>query len=164
MGPQICSTRGVNIRISMENNSISYPESLLEVVHILWKWRKSILGFVAATTLATALGSLLLPNYYKSQSIFYPANEEAFTRAGLFGNNPYNSDIGSEAMVERIMTFANSRDLTDHMIAKFDLYTHYQIDSTKPRATEKILKRFHSLYNVNKNDHGAVEILSLIHI
>jgi capsule polysaccharide export protein KpsE/RkpR len=143
---------------SMENKSIVYPESLLEVVHILWKWRRSISAFVLVATLATAAGSLLMPNYYRSQSVFYPANEEAFTRAGLFGTNPYNSDIGSEAMVERIITFGTSRDLADHIIARFKLYEHYQIDSFKTRSQEKMLKRFYSLYKVEKNAYGAVEL------
>lgn len=142
----------------MENSSIAYPESLLDVVHVIWKWRKFIMGFVVVATLATAGGSLLMPNYYKSQSTFYPANEEAFTRSGLFGNNPYSSDIGSDVMVERIITFATSRDLADHMISKFDLYKHYNIDSTAPRSQEKMLKRFQSLFKVIKNAYGAVEL------
>jgi capsule polysaccharide export protein KpsE/RkpR len=158
LGPQLSHFRGINVHILMENNSIAYPESLLEVVHILWKWRRSIIGFVVTATLATAAGSLLMPNYYESKSIFYPANEEAFTRSGLFGNNPYNSDIGTDVMVERIITFATSRDLADHLIARFDLYNHYQIDSTKPRAQEKLLKRFLKLYKVEKNAYGAIEL------
>jgi capsule polysaccharide export protein KpsE/RkpR len=44
------------------------------------------------------------------------------------------------------------------MVKKFDLYVHYDIDSTKPKAPHKLREHFRKLYTVSKTKADAIEL------
>lgn len=140
------------------NPHITYPESLVDVVRIVYKWRKRILVFILAITALTAVISFFLPNYYRSMTKFYPANDEAFSAAALYGQGEAQSDVGEVEMVERVINYATSRDLVDYMVHRFGLYEHYNIDSTNIRGEEKVRLAFLDHYDVKKDEYGAIEL------
>lgn len=142
----------------MEKRSVLSPETLLDVIRIIWKWRFRIIIFVGLSTAAASVGSLLMPDYYASAAVFYPANVELASKGGLFSNGGVVPEIGAEDMTERIITYATSRDMADYMIDKFDLFEHYGMDSTKKDAQKKMYKRFWSLYSVDKDEFGAIKL------
>lgn len=141
-----------------DSQTEGFTESILEIVGVLYRWRKKILFFTLGITLLVALGSLLVPNYYESRAVFYAANDQATSKSVMFGNEGGVSEIGGEDLVERLISFATSRDLTDHMVKKFNLFKHYDIDSTSAKGLDKARKRFQSHFSVLKNEYGAVEM------
>ena len=56
------------------------------------------------------------------------------------------------------MTIANSDDLKYRLIQEFDLFTHYEIDSTQKLARTKVLKALNSKYLVTKTKFDAIEV------
>lgn len=134
-------------------------DSLLGIVASLYKWRKKIIGFSFGIAVLTAAVSLLLPDYYKSTTIFYAASPDLASPESLFGKSGESMDYyGEDEDVDRIMTIAKSNELKDFLIEKYNLYEHYEIDSTHVKAKHKIYEKLDKLYEVEKTKYDAIEL------
>lgn len=134
-------------------------ESLLDTIKVLFKWRKVILYTTLGVAVLTAIIVLLLPNYYNSSALLYPANLRIASRGALFGNADESLDIfGKSADLNRIMMVAESDEIVHHLNDRYNLYERYDIDSTHSKAFHYAKLNFLSHYNVRKNEKDALEI------
>ena len=135
-------------------------DNLLGVIDTIMQWRKPIGRVVLIATAGTALiAFLFLKNYYQSTTIFFAASPDIFKPEQVFGTS--NKDMeyyGSEEDVDRIMTIAQSASLYEFLIKKFDLYKHYDIDSTDEKAPFKVQEHLEKLYDVKKTKNNAIEL------
>ena len=133
--------------------------SLISILKQLHKWRKPIVyvGFAAAVISATV--SLIVPVYYESTTVFYAASEDLFKPTKVFGYNDSEIEYyGSTDDIQRILTVANSFELTDYLISEFGLYDHYDIDSSRSKASFKIRERLLDRYQVVRTKYDAIEL------
>lgn len=135
-------------------------DNLLGVLSTIFAWKKQIL----TVTLVTLIGSSLiafafLDNYYKSTTIFYAASPDIFKPEQMFGTSNKDMEFyGTENDIDRILTIAESGELYEYLIKKFDLYKHYDIDSTNEKAPFKVREKLESLYKVKKTKFDAIEL------
>ena len=111
----------------------SQEYNLVHVLNILNKWKKNIAIFVASATIATALFSwFFLDDYYLSYARFYPVNLAYTDRSYMFSETGVNITFyGDKDDVNRTLTIANSSELAQFVIDKYNLARHYKIDTTK---------------------------------
>jgi tyrosine-protein kinase Etk/Wzc len=135
-------------------------DNLLGVIETLLKWKNPILKVIGLATLGTAaIAFLFLPNYYKSTTTFYVASPDLFKPEQVFGTSNKDMDYyGTEDDVDRILTIAQSGEMYDFLIKKFDLYKHYAIDSTKEDAPFKVREKLEKLLEVKKTKFNAIEL------
>jgi tyrosine-protein kinase Etk/Wzc len=134
-------------------------DNLIGVLQTIITWRTTILRVCLIALAGSALISLLLPNYYKSVTICYPASPELANPELLFGTTGQVTDyFGNDNDLDRIAEIANSNQLVDYMVGKFKLYEHYDIDSTTTKGQFKVREEFRELYSALKNEHDALEI------
>ncbi|MEO0340619.1 MAG: Wzz/FepE/Etk N-terminal domain-containing protein [Bacteroidota bacterium] len=135
--------------------------NLLGIIKTLFKWRWPLLIIGAATFVGACLISLLLPNYYQASTLFYAASEDLAKPESLFaerGSNIKTQYYGNEDDVERLITVAQSNELKDYLITKFDLYSHYKIDSSGKNAKYRLRKKFNKYYEIMKTDRDALQL------
>jgi tyrosine-protein kinase Etk/Wzc len=135
-------------------------DNLLGVIATIFKWKKQILTIVLIATLGTALISfLVLKNYFQSTTTFYVASPDIFKPEQMFGNSTKDMDFyGTANDLDRVMTIAESGELYDFLIKKFDLNRHYDIDTTDEKAPFKVREKLEKLYNVKKTKFDAIEL------
>ncbi|MBL7815325.1 MAG: hypothetical protein JNL70_09950 [Saprospiraceae bacterium] len=135
-------------------------DNLIGVLVTLFRYKRQILWATLATAVGSALISFIfLDNYYKSTTSFYPVSPDVFKPEQMFGQSQKDMDYyGGEEDVDRILTIAQSGELYDFLIKKFDLYRHYKIDSTDEKAAFKVREALEGLYEVKKTKHNAIEI------
>ncbi|NJN34704.1 MAG: hypothetical protein HC817_11095 [Saprospiraceae bacterium] len=135
-------------------------DNLVSVIAALMRWRKSIFWVVGLTVLGSAVISFaFLPNYYKSTTAFDVASTDLFKPEQMFGNSTKDIDyFGNDADRDRVLSMAQSTEMQEFLIKKFDLYRHYDIDSTKNKAQLKISERLLKLFTVSKNKYDKIEI------
>ena len=135
--------------------------NLFDVFKILWKWRKTVLIICSISLIAAVVVALIMPNYYKSTSIFYAANPAMNDRQNLFreqaGNLPLEY-FGTENDVDRVLQICKSAEVTAYMINKYQLGSHYKIDSTAKYYNTKVREEFKDNSNIQRNELGAVEV------
>ncbi len=134
-------------------------DNLLEVIRTLFRWKRPIIGIVLAAGIGTAVISLFLPNYYKGVTVFLAVSPDQAKPEALYGDGQVLTEYyGNENDIDRILTIAQSGELLNFMIDSFDLYLHYDIDSTAKRASFKVRREFLDLYEVEKTKRDAIEL------
>jgi tyrosine-protein kinase Etk/Wzc len=147
-------TKPLSVKMSQHKD-----DNLLEVIKLLYRWRKHLITTVAIAIVGSIVISLLLPTYYKATTTFLPANPLLKSPNHLFGTSTENPEpTGTEEDLDRMLAIAESKNLTDYVIQRFDLYNHYNIDSTAQKAPYKIKKKLFKLYNIQKNEFGQIEL------
>lgn len=133
-------------------------ESLLDLIVLLYKWKKQILIATFLMALIAAGLSLLLPNYYKANTIFYPASPDLANPSPL-GNLPDEKNIyGNDHDIDRLLSIARSNEIFNYLIDSFNLYEHYEIDPDKAKAKYKLLLKLDKLYESKKTKFDAIQL------
>ena len=128
-----------------------------DIIPILWNNRKLIIGAsVLSMVIATAL-SLILVNYYKATSLFYPVSE-GLQRPIVDAKDDQLSFFSNDHDVDRLLSIAQSREIKYQIIEEFKLIEHYGIDPDHPKAQLKVTKKIDKLYEALKTKLDAIEI------
>jgi capsule polysaccharide export protein KpsE/RkpR len=134
-------------------------DHIRDAVRMIWGHRRDILKWTTAVLVVTALLSLLLKNYYKATTTFYPASLDLSKPDHIFGNSVKELEFyGSNQDLDRLLTICHSNDLKDRLISEFNLYQHYDIDSTRPLAHHKIRLKLEKLMDITKTKYDAIDL------
>jgi uncharacterized protein involved in exopolysaccharide biosynthesis len=134
---------------------------LIDLFRIWAFYKKQILFFTILCTLAAAIVSLMLPEYYKSQTILYPVSMTMADRNIIFGQQQGQAEFsyfGNKYDASRILQVANSSEVIDYIINKYDLSTHYKYAKDEKYLFTKVKEEFLDNYHALKNDKDAIEI------
>ena len=135
------------------------PAHLLSVLQTLWRWRGPILGLTAAGTVLAIIVSLVLPNYFMSNTTFLALSPDQVSIDGVFGNtNGRMNFYGTGDDIDRVMAVAESDEVVDYMVETFSLYSVYDIDSTKEKAPLTVAREFLGNYDVEKTPRDAISL------
>jgi len=133
-------------------------DNLLSIVQSIFRRKKQIIWLCAIAGIGSIVISLLLSNYYKSTSVFYAASADV-TRPVAVGQDLKERDIfGQEEDLDKIMTCASSLQVVDHLVEKFDLYTHYDINPEDKKGKFKVREALQGLMDVKKTKYEAIEL------
>jgi tyrosine-protein kinase Etk/Wzc len=134
-------------------------DNLLGVISTVLRYRKMMFRLAISAGILTAGISFLLPTYYASTASFYAASPQLANPEIMFGFTAQVAEYyGGEHDLDRLLSIAESNELTDFMVKKFDLYAHYDIDSTKMKAPHSVRTQFRELYKIEKTKADAIEI------
>lgn len=134
-------------------------DNLLGILGSIYRWRKAIRNILLVTLVGSIGAVLMMDNYYKATTIFYPASPELASPELIFG---YTSQVtqyfGSDRDLDRIAEIANSMEVVDAMVSNFHLFQHYGIDSTSQKGRFLVRETFRGLYSAQKNKNDAIEL------
>lgn len=131
--------------------------NLIDVLKTLFKWKKQIFITCLIAGIGSLIISLVLPIYYEATTVFFVASPDQANPELLFGESGQNVDFyGDENDIDRILTIAESAELFDYLIAEFDLYAHYDIDSTHAKAPYYVSLALTDHYNIKKTSKDAI--------
>ncbi len=134
-------------------------DHLLHIFQAVWKRRILIITVTFVVAVLAAIISLLMPNYYQSVAVIHPVSPSLSSPGQIFGTSATDQKyFGDKEDVDRILTLAESRAVTDHLIQTFSLYDHYGIDPNREKAPLRISKRINKLYKVQKTRLGNVSL------
>lgn len=129
----------------------------VDLVPILWSWRKALIMGFLCTLVVSVIITLLLPNYYRSRTIFYPVNA-SLTKPIVDANDRSLTYYGDDNDTDRLLSIGHSVDLVYHLAREFNLADHYEIDTSKVKAQDQIFKKFNKLYSIHKTPQDAIEL------
>lgn len=139
----------------------SQEYNLVHVLRLLKKWKKHILIIPLAAGILTALFSwFFLKDYYLSAATIYPINM-GYTDRSIMFNTEGATDVayfGTKEDVGRVLSIANSADIKQYIISKYELSKVYEIDTTQKYWRTKVTNAFEGNYKAIKTEQGAIEI------
>lgn len=127
-----------------------------DLIAFIYKKRKPILIITAVAAVASIAVSLMMTPYYKAQAIVFPTRSNSVD----FNSNARNSvvEFGDEADAERLLQVLISPEIRDSLTLKYDLYEHYDIDSSKGQARAKFQKAYEGNVQFNRTRYNSITI------
>lgn len=143
--------------LQKKEQSPEVKENILGVLETLFKWKKEIIYTCAAVALLSIIAALVLPVYYKSTTTFYAASTDLASPERIFGEaNDAMEYYGEAEDIDRVITIAESNEVTEFMIDKYNLYERYDIDSTDLEAPYYVRLKFADMYKLNQTKFDAI--------
>ncbi len=133
-------------------------DSLIEVIQVLLKWRKTILKIVLATIVISVIAVLLTSVYYESNTTYYVASNDLSMPEPVGNRLKEKSFYGNDDDINRSIAIANSSELINFMVDSFDLMKVYDIDSKSKRAKYAVRLNFLKHYDVKKTKLDAIQL------
>lgn len=136
---------------------MEHRDNLIDTFQTVYRWRKAIRNLCLLTLAGSIVLALWMKNYYKATTSFYPTSPQLSNPELMFGSSSAVTDYyGGDRELDRLLQIATSNELADHLIARFDLYRHYSIDSTSKDGPFKVREIFRGLYSAEKNRNDAL--------
>ena len=143
----------------MENQE---SRNSLNIIVIIIQWWKTLLviGFVAAV--ASAGISLLITPKFKSSVIMMPTASNAVSQMIMTAHNQNEfldaTQFGDDVKIDQMLQILNSREMKAHLIEKFNLIVHYDIDTTKKYWKTKLYEQVKDKCQYSRTDFMGVQI------
>jgi uncharacterized protein involved in exopolysaccharide biosynthesis len=109
----------------------SYDINSRGIVFFIRKWKAVLLTTSALALLSSLVFSFFIEDKYKSSVILFPSTTSSVSRALLNDENYKEKDFlefGEEEEAEQMIQILKSDAIRQHVIAKFDLLNHYEIN------------------------------------
>lgn len=141
----------------MENET-KQTYSSQNLLVLLWKWRKVLIGVTLLAALVSAGISLTMDEYYKSVAIIFPAKSSSVTLRSNANEKDKLTEFGEEESAEQLLQILGSAEVRDKIISTYDLYDHYGVDSTEDFARTKVVKEYEGNISFERTKYGSIEI------
>lgn len=132
--------------------------SLIQVLKTLARWKKQIYIVTGIVALLSVIGSLMMPTYYQSTAIIYPASPTLANPDPIGGAEKTYYNYGTSEDLDRLFSVANSGPVKQYIIDKFNLAKYYDIDTSSAKGKAKLVAKFTKLYETKKTKFDALQL------
>ena len=139
--------------------------NLVHFVASTYKWRKHISFFTLLALVGSLSLSYMIEPSYESITTIYPSNPSLTDKAFQFESGQGNSTIelyGSKEDIDRVVSIAKSGQVLSAVIHKYNLFEHYEIDTTDkeeyPHPYSSAMSKLKKNLKVVKTEFRGIEI------
>ena len=132
-----------------------------DFITYLWNKRVPLITITLFAAVVSAIVALSITPKFKSSVVMFPTNTTAVSKGLLSSSSLYTEDImsfGKEAESEQLMQVLNSEAIKGSIIRKFNLYKHYDIDTTSRFAKTKLQNTIKSNIKFRRTEFMSVVI------
>jgi len=139
------STSNFQIQTEKNDNQMDKLFTNTNFLKMLFKWKIHLAVILLISILvAVVLSSpIVITPKFKSYAVIYPANILSYSE---------------ESETEQMLQFLQSRDIRDHLIAKYDLAQRYKIDSSYKYFQSTIIYEYSKNVKISKTPYESVLI------
>ncbi|MEO9531260.1 MAG: hypothetical protein ABJG68_11950 [Crocinitomicaceae bacterium] len=127
-----------------------------DLIAFIYSKRKPLIIITLIAFVASIVISLMMTPYFKAQAIVFPTRSNSVDFQGTGRNSVV--EFGDEADAERLLQVLISPEIRDSLTEKYDLYKHYDIDSTKGQARAKFQKAYEGNVQFNRTRYNSITI------
>ncbi len=121
--------------------------------------KKTLLITFVASAIVSAIVSLFLPNYYKSQVLFLPSAVNSMSKSILNTGDKLDPYLfGTEKESEYILEMLGSGEILGKTIAKFNLKEHYGIKDKGGLGEELVRLKLEKNIDIKRSDFLGVKL------
>jgi len=142
-------------------NDKSYEINSNGIFHFLRKRRNVLLITTTLAFMSSIIFSLLIEDKYESSVILFPSTTTSISRALLNDENYKEKDFlefGEEEQAEQLIQLLNSDVIREHIIQKFDLMNHYDINPEEEYRQTKLYQEYKKNIDFYRTKFMSVKI------
>ena len=133
--------------------------SLLGLWPVINRWKYLVIGALALALVVSAVVALLMPNIYKSTTVFYPTDPQTTDPDRIVTEGGKLALGGRTEDLDRVITIGQSQPVAEGIIRRFRLHEHYKVGKAGDDAADNAaLNEFSSNLNIVHNDRDAIEL------
>jgi hypothetical protein len=126
---------------SKENEQVSLDA--ISFLKLIVKWRRQLIALFIITLITGYGATWLITPMFKSTTVVYPYNLGGYSK---------------ESSTEQMVQLFKSEDVKLDLIKAFDLFVHYDIDTTGSAPRHEIMIQLDENISVAKTEYESVEI------
>ena len=134
----------------------------LNVVIVLIQWWKTLLIVAVAAAVLSAGVSMLIRPRFNASVIMIPPASNAVSQMIMIAHNQNEfldaTQFGDDVKIDQMLQILNSREIKRHLIEKFNLIVHYDIDTTKKQWKTKLYTQVKDNCTFSRTDFMGVQI------
>jgi LPS O-antigen subunit length determinant protein (WzzB/FepE family) len=127
-----------------------------ELLSFLWKKRKALIILTATALVVSVVVSLLMTPYFKATATVFPTSSNSVDFQGTARNSVV--EFGDEADAERLLQILISPEIRDSLTSSYQLWEHYNIDSSASQAKAKFQKAYEGNVKFNRTRYNSITI------
>lgn len=139
----------------------SYDINSKGILVFMHKWKNVLILTSLLALISSVIFSLLIEDKYESSVILFPSTTTSISRA-LLDDESYKEkdflEFGEEEEAEQLIQLLNSDKIRDHIITKFDLFNHYDINPEEEYRKTKLIREYNSNIDFYRTNFMSVKI------
>lgn len=143
------------------NNGLNFDSSNLLLFVVRWKKPLIILSVAAAILSVIFSAPMFVTPKFESTVIMFPTSTASISKSLLAKNNVAKEDLlsfGEEEQAEQLIQILNSDEIRSRVVQKYDLMSHYKIDTTDVYKQTKLFKEYESNITYKRTEFQSVRI------
>jgi uncharacterized protein involved in exopolysaccharide biosynthesis len=140
-----------------------FVNNAFDLVRFAWdkKWILIVLSFIAFVT--SIIISLTITPRFKAGVTLFPASSLSLSKS-LVETSSISTDnrdvlsFGEDEEAERMLQILHSNQIKDHIVNRFDLINHYEIDLNKAYPYTKLENKYRSNIKFRRTEFMSIEI------
>jgi uncharacterized protein involved in exopolysaccharide biosynthesis len=137
-------------------------ENYLNIIVVIVQWWKTLLVVGVAAAVVSAGASMLIRPKFRSSVIMMPTASNALSQMILIAHNQNEyldaTQFGDDMKIDQMLQILNSREVKAHLIEKFNLIVHYDIDTTSKYWKTKLYERVKDNCTYSRTNFMGVQI------
>jgi hypothetical protein len=133
-------------------------EEILKVKSIIDIWGKKIVIYSVLAGIITGIASFFTDNTYRATTVFYPGNLVLASPNPVGYGEKDRYPFGKGDDLDRLFAVAQSQEIADYLIQKFELAKHYKAKTETFEGKGKVVEKFRKHFEVSKNKFEAIEL------
>lgn len=138
-----------------------YDINSKSTIFFMKKWRHVLLITTLLAIITSSIFSLFIEDKYESSVVLFPSTTTSISRALLNSENYKEKDFlefGEEEEAEQLIQILKSDEIRSHIIRKFDLMNHYNIDQENQFKKTLLFKEYESNIDFYRTKFMSVKI------
>ena len=117
-------------------NQKVFVNNAFDLIRFAWKKKWILIALSSIAFIASVIVSLTITPRFKSSVVLFPAASVSLSKS-LVETSSISTDnrdilsFGEDEEAERMLQILHSNQIKDHIVKKFDLMNHYEIDHVK---------------------------------
>jgi len=140
----------------MENQKDAFTAN--DILDFLWKYKVIFISLGLAAAVVSSIVSLMMEEKFKSTVVLYPTMSSSIVYSDVLTNEQDPTAFGEKDATEQMLQILESSYIREKVISKFDLMTHYEIDTSDKLKQYYLNETYTELIGFERNSKGAVMI------
>ncbi len=148
--------------MASENKEKStYDFASTDLLIYIWVKRIPLAIITISAAILSIIVSFTITPMFKSTVIMFPTANASVSK-NLFGDNYSGKssiyEIGEEDQAEQLLQVLNSEEIKNRIVKKYNLMSHYNIDTTSDYPLTKLNEYFRSNVRIKRTEFMSVQV------
>jgi len=140
-----------------------FVNNAFDLVRFAWEKKWIIIVLSTIAFIASIVFSLSITPRFKSGVVLFPAASVSLSKnlvetSSISTDNRDVMSFGEDEEAERMLQILHSNQIKEHVVRKFDLMKHYEIDINKPYPYTNLDNKFKGNIKFRRTEFMSIEI------